>query len=233
MQTPSEDGTQMGIRSLKLAYGRSVSGSPAVEAVRLHEPLRRSVGFGDAEPVRSLAGDGAGGRDPDDEPLSRIVAALDERFGLGLTDADGLHLLSVARDLIADPALQVQAAANSPEGFRGILDGGLDQALVRRNEDNTALTYRIFDDPSLRRDLIDRLLPLIHGGARVAYQEHCPIGELLARREDAHLERKSTPPMGHREGRALEGDRDRRPEDDRGVPERPRRRDAADRSPRR
>lgn len=35
-------------------------------------------------------------------------------------------------------------------------------------------------------------MPLIYGKAKVAHQEHCPIGELLRRGEDAYLEYKST-----------------------------------------
>ena len=44
----------------------------------------------------------------------------------------------------------------------------------------------------MRDDLIAAYLPLIYGRAKVANQEHCPIGELIARKEDAHLEKKST-----------------------------------------
>lgn len=48
------------------------------------------------------------------------------------------------------------------------------------------------DSEELLGDIAGRYLPLIYGRARVAAQEHAPIGELLRQREDAHLERKST-----------------------------------------
>jgi type I restriction enzyme R subunit len=63
---------------------------------------------------------------------------------------------------------------------------------VQRLNESQDLTYRILDNPDFRADVIAAYLPLIYGRAKVAHQEHCPIGDLLARGEDGHLEYKST-----------------------------------------
>ncbi len=130
--------------------------------------------------------------EPELDSLSSIIEQLNERYGLNLTDADALHLNAVAEDLIADPQLQQQAAANTRENFGIAFEKRYIDALVRRLASNEDLTYRVMRSDELRADVIAQYLPLIYGRARVANQEHCPIGELIERPEDAHLEKKST-----------------------------------------
>jgi len=142
--------------------------------------------------VDTTIGDGRPPRDPDEELLSRIITTMNERYGLQLTEADRLHFDAVAEDLIADEALQQQAAANSRENFRIPLEKAFTNALVNRLAANRDLTYRVMDSESMLADLLDAYLPVIHGRARVANQEHLPIGELIAMPEGVHLERKST-----------------------------------------
>jgi type I restriction enzyme R subunit len=129
---------------------------------------------------------------PDEEPLSRIIATLNERYGLKLTEADRLHFEGIASSLVADETLQQQAAANTLTNFRIPFEKRFEAAVVQRLTESEDLTYRILDDEDFRGDVIAAYLPLIYGRAKVAHQEHCPIGELLLRGEDAHLEYKST-----------------------------------------
>ncbi len=152
-----------------------------------------SVALGaDVGEVRTIF-DGAGPRtEPDEEPLSRIIATLNERYGLKLTEADRLHFDGIASSLVADETLQQQAAANSLDNFRIAFEKQFEAAVVQRLADSEELTYRILDDDDFRADVLAAYLPLIYGQAKVAYQEHCPVGELLLRGEDAHLEYKST-----------------------------------------
>ena len=88
--------------------------------------------------------------------------------------------------------LQQQAAANNVDNFRIAFEQRFNDAVVDRLNESQDLTYRILDNADFRSDVIAAYLPLIYGRAKVAHQEHCPIGELLARGEDAHLEYKST-----------------------------------------
>ncbi len=137
--------------------------------------------------------DGTGPRsEPDEEPLSRIIATLNERYGLKLTEADRLHFDGIAASLVADETLQQQAAANSLGNFRIAFEQRFESAVVQRLAESEDLTYRILDNQDFKADVIAAYLPLIYGQAKVAHQEHCPIGELLLRGEDAHLEYKST-----------------------------------------
>jgi len=129
---------------------------------------------------------------PEEEPLSRIIETLNERYGTHLTEADRLHLDGIAADLVADTTLQRQAAVNPIENFKIAFDERFTDAVVERLAASEDLTYRLLDDPQLRGDVVKAYLPLIYGKARVAFQEHCPIGELLGRGEDQHLEFKST-----------------------------------------
>ncbi len=130
--------------------------------------------------------------EPGEELLSHIIATLNDRYGLKLTEADRLHFESIAASLVNDVALQQQAAANTVDNFRIAFEQRFDDAVVQRLNESQDLTYRILDNADFRSDVIAAYLPLIYGRAKVAHQEHCPIGELLARGEDAYLEYKST-----------------------------------------
>ena len=146
----------------------------------------------DTGEVRTIS-DGMGRRqDPAEEALSQIITKLNERYGLSLTEADRLHFEGIAASLVSDPMLQQQAAANNVDNFRIAFEQRFKDAVVDRLNESQELTYRILDNADLRSDVIAAYLPLIYGRAKVAHQEHCPIGELLARGEDAHLEYKST-----------------------------------------
>jgi predicted nucleotidyltransferase len=131
-------------------------------------------------------------REPEEEPLSHIIETLNERYGLQLTDADRLHLDGIAADLVADAGLQRQAAVNAIENFKLAFDEQFLDAVVSRQARSDDLTYRLLDDEDLRDEVVRAYLPLVYAKARVAFQEHCPIGELIVRGEDQHLEFKST-----------------------------------------
>ncbi|MPZ88165.1 MAG: hypothetical protein GEU81_08845, partial [Nitriliruptorales bacterium] len=55
------------------------------------------------------------------------------------------------------------------------------------------LAVGYIDNPELQDEILRAYLPLIQGKARVAHQEHCPIGELLGPDMESHfLEYKAT-----------------------------------------
>ncbi|MGD9571966.1 MAG: RNA-binding domain-containing protein [Thermoleophilia bacterium] len=182
-------------RMIRRAPGEVIDLGDEVELTHLRQEMafEGSIDLTDTEGVVQTILDGAGRQtEPDQDSLSSIINQLNERYGLNLTEADALHLDSVAEDLIADPQLQQQAAANSRENFGIAFEKRYTDALVQRLASNEDLTYRVMGSDELRADVIARYLPLIYGRARVANQEHCPIGELMGRPEDAHLEKKSS-----------------------------------------
>jgi type I restriction enzyme R subunit len=151
-----------------------------------------SIGPAGGAEISQVFDGGGPRRDPDEEPLSKIIETLNERYGLKLSEADRLHFDGIAASLIADETLQQQAAANTIENFGIQFEKRFADAVVRRLSESEDLTYRVLDNEDFRADVIAAYLPLIYGRARVANQQHCPINDLLARGEDAHLEYKST-----------------------------------------
>lgn len=131
---------------------------------------------------------------PEVSPLSRIVATLNERFGLKLTEADRLHLDAVAQDLVDDETVQRQAAANTLGNFGTQFPEHFTAAVAGRLAGAEEFTYQLLDNDELSEEVRRAYLPLVYGRARVAWQEHCSIGELLGPppKESAHLEYKAT-----------------------------------------
>jgi type I restriction enzyme R subunit len=133
-------------------------------------------------------------------PLSELLDRLNERFGASLSEADRLHIEGIGADMVADPEVQLQAAANTKENFGIEFEERFLKAIAARMHQAEALTIELLDKPDLRTAVAADLLPRVYERARVAHQEACPIGELLARKEDKHLEFKSTLRWDQEEG---------------------------------
>jgi type I restriction enzyme R subunit len=67
-------------------------------------------------------------------------------------------------------------------------------AVVDRLVGAEEFSFELLDNQDLSEQVMSAYLPLVYGKAKVAWQEHCPIGELLGPppKESAHLEYKST-----------------------------------------
>ncbi len=142
--------------------------------------------------LRAFAEGGPGGYEELLAPLSELIARLNERFGADLSEADRLHLEGIGADMAADPEVQQQAAANTEDNFGIEFDKRFTDAVAARMHQAEDLTIRILDTPEFRAEVIKTLMPRVYERARVAHQKTCPIGELLARKEDRHLEFKSS-----------------------------------------
>lgn len=139
--------------------------------------------------------DGAGRmHEVEESPLSRIVADLNEKFGLDLTEADRLHLDSVAQNLVDDERVQKQAAANTEANFGVRFPNHFEAAVVDRLSGATDLTHELLRNEEMADEVRSVYMPLVYGRAKVAWQEHCPIGDLLGPppKEGKHLEYKPT-----------------------------------------
>jgi type I restriction enzyme R subunit len=148
---------------------------------------------GEATPLTAFTGDGTGSAYlPGMEPLSEVIRRFNETFGLDLTDADALHLQGIVADMAADPVLQQQAAANTKDNFGIPFGAAFEGAVVDRMKSAEDFTYKLLDDADLSRQVRAWVLPQVYEKARVGYQKTCPIGDLLERGEDQHLEYKST-----------------------------------------
>jgi hypothetical protein len=133
--------------------------------------------------------DGAGRtHEPEVSPLSHIIERLNERFGLKLTEADRLHLDSIAQDFVDNETVQRQAAANTRGNFGVQFPQHFEKAVVDRLAGTEDFSYQLLDNDELSEQVRAVYLPLVYGKAKVAWQEHCPIGELLGPppKEDVH-----------------------------------------------
>ena len=152
-----------------------------------------SLGGDEPKPLTTFTGDGTGSRYlPGMEPLSDVIRRFNETYGLDLTEADALHLHGIVADMSSNPKLQQQAAANTKENFGIPFADAFTDAVVERQYSAEELTYRLLDDAQFAGDVRAWMLPEVYERARVGFQKTCPLGDLLERGEDQHLEYKST-----------------------------------------
>ncbi len=178
--------------------GASLDLGSEVELTHLHfeQTFEGSVALESEQgAVTAIYGDGTGTQqEPEASPLSQIISKLNERFGLKLTEADRLHLDSIARELADDTSVQRQAAANTLGNFEVQFPQHFQKAVVDRLTGAEDFSYKLLGDEDMAEQVRQVYLPLVYGLAKVAWQEHCPIGDLLGPppEEGPHLEYKST-----------------------------------------
>jgi type I restriction enzyme R subunit len=138
------------------------------------------------------------------EPLSVIIDRLNALHGTNWSDADRLVFDAALDDMVADQSVQVTATNNSAENFGVVFPEMFQKALLGRIDRNEKVVYKYLDDPDLAADVVKVYATLAQARAKVAYQEHCPIGELLgAGGENAHLEYKSSLRTGAETGELI------------------------------
>jgi type I restriction enzyme R subunit len=78
--------------------------------------------------------------------------------------------------------------------FGGQFPQHFQSAVVNRLAGAEAFSFQLLDNDELLEQVRAAYLPFVYGRAKVAWQEHCPIGELLGPppKEGVHLEYKST-----------------------------------------
>ncbi len=142
--------------------------------------------------VRAIYNPEGDARPPEEEPLSRIVRDLNERYGMNLSEAHRLHLEAMALDMASDPEVRLEASANSFENFRLEFDKRFTSAITKEMQRNETFSLALLNDDELRAEVAGGMAVEVYTRARVAWQREIPIGDLLARDEDAYLEFKST-----------------------------------------
>jgi len=124
--------------------------------------------------------------DPEElEALSRIIAELNERFGLELGPEHRVTLGQMLERLDADPGLDASARANTRENVRLTFDQKVEQVIQEIVDSNFELYKRITDDrafgDALKNFLFDQYV-----------RAHRQAEELIKRGESKTLEFKST-----------------------------------------
>ncbi len=176
--------------------GDAVELGAVVELTHLRQQQRFSGSVslaGDDGEVRTVYSGTGPLHEPDPEPLSAIIERLNAQHGTDFTDADQLVFDAAASDLVNDEQVQLTATNNSAENFAVVFPKMFEQALLSRTDRNEKVVFKYLDDRELAADVAKVYATLVQAQAKVAYQEHCPIGELLGPDfESQHLEYKST-----------------------------------------
>ena len=119
------------------------------------------------------------------EPLSQIIAELNERFGLNLGPEHRLTLGQMMDKLDADAALDASARANTRENVRLTFEQKVEDVIQQIVESNFDLYKRITDDrafgEAIKNFLFDQYL-----------RAHRQADELIKRGESKTLEFKAT-----------------------------------------
>jgi type I restriction enzyme R subunit len=100
-----------------------------------------------------LIGPGEGRGKQHEEPtdsLSALIDALNERFGMNLTDADRIWFDQQEAHLRADEDVRVVALNNDLEQFKVYLEPKLQDGIIDRQEQNGALFEAFFDKPDFK-----------------------------------------------------------------------------------
>lgn len=138
------------------------------------------------------------------QPLSVIIDRLNAKYGTDWTDVDRLVFDAALDDLVADQEVQLTAVNNTAENFGVVFPDLFQKALLGRMDRNESVVFRYLDDEALAADVVRIYATLAQARARVAYQQHCPIAELLdAGGESQHLEYKSTLRTGAESGEVI------------------------------
>ena len=166
---------------------REVQRNIDMESYRIQETsrgkiaLERQVGL--LDPIRTKPGSGRG--EEELEPLSRIIAELNDRFGLNLGPEHRVALEQIRDALDEDAGLDASARVNTRENVRLTFDPKVEDKIQAIVETNFELYKRIVDDPAfgqaLKNFLFDDYI-----------RRHRRVEELLKLQESKTLEFKSS-----------------------------------------
>ena len=126
-----------------------------------------------------------GGHDEELEALSRIIEALNERFGLNLGPEHRVTLEQIRSALDGDAGLDASARVNTRENVRLTFDPKVEDKIQEIVETNFGLYKRITDDPDFGRALKNYLFDDY-------IRRHRRAEELLKLQESKTLEFKSS-----------------------------------------
>jgi type I restriction enzyme R subunit len=111
-----------------------------------------SLSKGSEDPMDPAIVESSGGKKEDDtELLSKLIADLNERFGLNLTDADRIWFEQQQQHYANDPDLMEVAKANDYDNFEMHFVPLVADGLIERHEANEDLFKAFFNQPDFQR----------------------------------------------------------------------------------
>jgi type I restriction enzyme R subunit len=180
---------------------REVQQNIDMESFRIQRIRGGKIALERRQGILEPVGRGKHGAGPEElEALSRIIALLNERFGLNLGPEHRLTLGQIMERLDGDPALDAAARVNTRENVRLTFDQKVEHVIQGIVDSNFELYKRITDDrafgEAIKNFLFDQYL-----------RAHRNAEELIKQGESKTLEWKSTLRWNLKEDRM----------DDRGV----------------
>ncbi len=111
-----------------------------------------SLSGGSQDPLDPSVSETTGSKKEDDkELLSKLIADLNERFGLNLTDADRIWFEQQQQHYASDPDLMEVARANDYDNFEMHFVPLVADGLIERHEANEDLFKAFFNQPDFQR----------------------------------------------------------------------------------
>jgi type I restriction enzyme R subunit len=98
---------------------------------------------------------GAAGRqhDPEKVALSELIDLFNDKFGIGLGEADKVWVEQQIVALAEDGTLEAAAMVNDESNFGVVCDRRIEDVILSRHDDNGKLMQRYLDDETLRSQL--------------------------------------------------------------------------------
>jgi len=144
-------------RRLLLSGGGTVDIDDSVILTHLRTQIEAqnldiSLIHGSEDPMDPAITESTGSKKKDDtELLSRLIADLNERFGLNLTDADRIWFEQQQQHYANDPVLKEVAVANDYDNFELYFEPLVAGGLIERHEANEDLFKAFFNQPDFQR----------------------------------------------------------------------------------
>ena len=114
-----------------------------------------SLDKGSDDALSSFNAGGRGGKYEDPKkPLSELIAAMNERFGMNLTEADRIWFVQQQQHLAENAELAEVARGNDFENFGIYLEPVIEGQVIDRHEQNEALFQAFFNKPDFQRMMI-------------------------------------------------------------------------------
>ncbi len=119
------------------------------------EEENAALDAGSETPGEVLPGEGKGGPEPLVDKLSALVERLNDRFGVGTTDADKVWFAQQRLDAKEDEELRVVALNNDRDGFELVLGQRLPNHVARRHAENQKMFDLFFANPRFQTMVVD------------------------------------------------------------------------------
>jgi len=110
---------------------------------------------GSDDPGEALPGGGMGGQEPVVDKLSELIERLNDKFGVGTTDADKVWFEQQRLEILADDELRVVALNNDRDHFEIVLRDKLPHHVAARHGENTRMFDLFFNKPGFQHMVVE------------------------------------------------------------------------------